>query len=227
MLTCLFVIASLISMNMSEAGLKEKIPQNQGPLFSFGVIADVQYCNCEPAGIRFYRASKGRLREALEAFRADSVNFVLNLGDLIDRDFESFRPLLGILDSSNLEIYHVTGNHDYSVEKRLKKNIPLPMPSPEGYYSFSFQSYRFIALNGNDLSTYASANNVMIKKAGKYLNELKESGSINAVDWNGAIGGKQMKWFKDELDRSKDAGEKVFIFCHFPVYPENVHNLLN
>lgn len=227
MLTWLTVITSLIVMNMPESGLEDKVLQSTRPLFTFGVIADVQYCNCEPAGTRYYSLSTGRLREAVGSFRADSVNFVINLGDLIDRDYESFGPVLSILDSSDLRVFHVTGNHDYSVENRLRKKIPVPMPSQEGYYSFSFRNYRFIALNGNEISTYASANRGIIKKAEKYLGEIKESGSINAFDWNGGLSERQLEWLKDQLDISKDAGEKVFILCHFPVFPENVHNLLN
>jgi len=30
-----------------------------------------------------------------------------------------------------------------------------------------------------------------------------------------------------QLDKSVEKNEKVIIFCHFPVFPENVHNLLN
>ena len=74
----------------------------QKPIFSFGIISDVQYCDCEPAGSRFYRLSADRLREAVNSFRNNSVDFIVNLGDLIDRDYESFKPVLEILDSSGL-----------------------------------------------------------------------------------------------------------------------------
>jgi len=30
-----------------------------------------------------------------------------------------------------------------------------------------------------------------------------------------------------QLDKAAASNEKVIICCHFPVYPENIHNLLN
>jgi manganese-dependent ADP-ribose/CDP-alcohol diphosphatase len=201
--------------------------QSQKPIFTFGIIADVQYCNCEPEDTRFYKMSAVKLREAVNSFKADSVSFIVNLGDLIDHDFESYRPMLDILDSSGLQVYHLTGNHDYSVEDRYKKRLPLALPGKEGFYSFSVKNFRFIALNGNEVSTYASANKAMVKKAEEYLVALKDSGNINAIDWNGGISQKQLAWLKLQLDDATAKNESVIILCHFPVYPKNVHNLLN
>lgn len=197
------------------------------PLFSFGVIADVQYCNCEPKGTRFYNSSLTKLREAVNTFESDKVNFVVNLGDLIDRDFDSYKPVMNILDSSNLKIYHVAGNHDYSVDSRYKKKLPVLKPDTKGYYSFVHENFRFIVLNGNEISTYSSNNKKTLKQAEELLASLKAGNEINALDWNGGFSGAQIKWLEKELDASNAAGEKAFLLCHFPVVPENAHNLLN
>ena len=63
--------------------------QELKPIFSFGLIADVQYCDCEPRGSRYYRSSLTKLKEAVDAFKKDSVEFIINLGDLIDKDDSS------------------------------------------------------------------------------------------------------------------------------------------
>ncbi|MDQ1332014.1 MAG: Metallophos protein [Bacteroidota bacterium] len=201
--------------------------QAQKPLFSFGVIADVQYCDCEPKGSRYFRMSPLKLREAVNSLKVDSVAFLINLGDLIDRDYSSFKPVLDILDSSEIKTWHLTGNHDYSVDSQLKKRLPVPMPSKEGFYSFNHKNFRFIALNGNELSTYGAGGRSQKKAAQKYLSSLRDSGSVNAMDWNGGMSRKQLGWLNDQLEEAAAKGEKVFILCHFPVYPENVHNLLN
>jgi manganese-dependent ADP-ribose/CDP-alcohol diphosphatase len=222
--------ALLISTYMQSPGNSYgQMPADQGrkALFSFGIIADVQYCGCEPVGTRYYRLSTTKLREAMNTFRSDSVKFVVNLGDLIDHDYESYKPVMNILDSSGLKVYHLTGNHDYSVDPRYKKRLPLPQPAKEGYYSFVVDHFRFIALNGNELSTYASANKSQIKQAEDYITLLKDSGSINAIDWNGGVSTKQLEWLKDQLDDANVKNEKVFILCHFPIFPEGIHNLLN
>ena len=220
----------LLSLNMHIPGKTDgQMPADQGrkPLFSFGIVTDVQYCDCDPEGTRYYRLSTGKLREAMNTFRADSVKFFVNLGDLIDRDYKSYKPVLDIIDSSGLKVYHLTGNHDYSVNDRYKKRIPVPLLSKEGYYSFVVDHFKFIALNGNELSTYASANKTQIKQAEDYISFLKDSGSMNAYDWNGGISTRQLGWLKDQLDDAVAKNEKVFILSHFPIFPECVHNLLN
>jgi manganese-dependent ADP-ribose/CDP-alcohol diphosphatase len=214
------LITTFFLLSMSETS-------GQKPIFSFGVISDVQYCDCEPAGSRFYRLTTGRLREAVNSFRTDSVDFVVNLGDLIDRDYDSYKPVLDILDSSGLKVYHLRGNHDYSVDDRYKKHLPLPVPGKKGYYSFSQGNFRFIALDGNEVSTYATNNKSAIQKVENYLLFLKDSGNANAINWNGGISSSQLDWLKIQLDEAAEVKENVFILCHFPLFPDNMHNLLN
>jgi len=216
----------LITIIFATISLK-MYSQSQKPLFSFGIIADVQYADYDPAGTRFYRFSTGKLRDALSDLKSDSVSFIINLGDLIDRDIESYKPVMDILDSSRLKIYHVAGNHDYSVDSKYKKKLPVLTPSKNGYYSMVLKNFRFIFLNGNELSTYSSNNKSAIKKASDNLAAMKKKGDINAVEWNGGLSPEQIAWLKIQLDLADNANEKVFIVCHFPLVPENVHNLLN
>lgn len=220
------IIASVLSMENPEYP-KSGYEQSQEPFFSFGIIADVQYCNCEPEGTRFYRNSLTKLRYAMNSLRQDSADFLVNLGDLINKDYNSYKKVLEIIDSSGIKTYHCTGNHDYSVENKYKRRLPLPMPSKEGYYSFLHKGFRFIFLNGNELSIYASANKSAINKAREYITNLKNEGAINAIDWNGGVSQTQLTWLDSQLNDASRNNEKVFIMCHFPVYPENLHNLLN
>jgi len=224
------LIAALTLLNMPEkisSGASPSVSQTRKSLFSFGIITDVQYCDCDPAGNRFYRSSLAKLSDAMNSLKKDSAEFVINLGDLIDRDNDSYKPVLDILDASGIKIYHCTGNHDYSVDTQFKKRLPLNIPSREGYYAFKYSNFRFIILNGNELSTYASGNKASVKQAADYISALKNEGSINAIDWNGGVSNEQIAWLKDQLDDASAENEKVFIICHFPVYPVNMHNLLN
>ena len=225
-----FLIASVISINMTGSLTHSNIQppdQSQKPLFSFGIITDVHHCDYLPEGTRFYNKSLSKLRYALNTMKEDSVDFLLNLGDIIDRDFSSYEQVLKLIDSSGLKTYHCLGNHDYSVEPRYKRRIPLPMPDKNGYYSFIQEGFRFIVLNGNELSTYSSLSKAAIKKAEEYIEVLKSEGLINAIDWNGGISMKQLEWLNSQLGEATAGNENVFIFCHFPTYPDNIHNLLN
>jgi manganese-dependent ADP-ribose/CDP-alcohol diphosphatase len=214
------LLVFLLSQSMSES-------YSQKPIISFGIVADVQYCNCEPAGTRFYRLSADRFSEAVDTFKDNSVDFIINLGDLIDHGYESYTPILKTFESSGLKVYHVRGNHDYAVDDKYKKRLPLETPGNKGYYSFPVHNIRFIFLDGNEISTYAAPNKNAVKNAETYISNLKESGSRNAINWNGGIGPKQLSWLKEELDQASQNNEKVIIFCHFPVYPDDIHNLLN
>lgn len=222
-------ITVLIGFVPQNEGIHDQqtVKQNQLPLFSFGIVADVQYADSDPAGTRFYRSSLKKLREAINAFKADSVDFVFNLGDLIDNNYLSYKPVLEIIDSSGLKILHVTGNHDYAVEPRMKKKIPQQQQSKDGYYSFVHNTFRFIILNGNEISTYSTTNKSTISEAEKMISAIKDSSGINAMSWNGGISNKQIEWLDNQLNESSLANEKVFLICHFPVEPENSHNLLN
>jgi manganese-dependent ADP-ribose/CDP-alcohol diphosphatase len=225
-----FFSALIMFFNMSEkkdsSGF-QSYNQTQKPLFTFGIIADVQYADHDPVGTRFYRASLGKLREAVNSFKEDSADFIINMGDLIDNDFVSYKPVLEIIDSSGLKTYHVTGNHDYSVDLRLKKRLPVLTLSKEGYFTFIHKNFRFIFLNGTEISTYASNNKTSIKHAEEYIASMKNKGEINAINWNGGISSKQLEWLTNQLNEATTNNEKVFIICHFPVFPENIHNLLN
>jgi manganese-dependent ADP-ribose/CDP-alcohol diphosphatase len=221
--------AATIFFNMSDNKdfADQDIDKSVKPLYTFGIIADAQYADVDPAGTRYYRSSLSKLRESVKSFRNDSVDFLLNLGDLIDKDFASFKKVLDIIDSSGIKTYHVTGNHDYSVDSGLKKQIPVSNQSDGGYYSLIHKNFRFIFLNGNDISTYISTDRSEIKYAEDYIAALKNSGLPNAIEWNGGIGSPKLSWLASQLDDATLKDEKVFIICHFPLFPVNVHNLLN
>jgi manganese-dependent ADP-ribose/CDP-alcohol diphosphatase len=230
-----FSLATIFFFDMSDnkypgiedsPGTAQESPE-QMPLFSFGVIADVLYADINSAGNRYYSSSIEKLEEAISAFREDSVDFIVNLGDLIERDYESYKPVLGLLNASGVRTYHITGNHDYSVDSRYLSCLPVLTESREGYYSIIYRNFRLIFLNGNELSTYSSANINLIRQADEYITKLRKTGGINAIDWNGGIGPVQLAWLNNQIEDAAGNSERVIIFCHFPIAPENIHNLLN
>src|SRR5690606_36367369 len=87
------------------------------PLIRFGIIADVQYADQEDAGSRNYRGSIDKLAEAVQTFNGRDLEFVINLGDFIDKGSSSFDTLLSITNRLNMPLYHVLGNHDFTVSE--------------------------------------------------------------------------------------------------------------
>ena len=96
------------------------------PRFSFGVIADCQYCNIKVPreAKRQYSLSKNKLTECVEELNQIDLDFVVHLGDFIDRDFSSFEDILPVFNKLRARSYHVLGNHDFSVADKLKSKVP-------------------------------------------------------------------------------------------------------
>ncbi|MDH5399143.1 MAG: metallophosphoesterase, partial [Cyclobacteriaceae bacterium] len=193
---------------------------------SFGVLADCQYCDCPPVGSRFYRNSPAKLREAMNDLRNRDLDFTVHLGDLIDRNYSSYDSVLPIV-SRLRNFYHVLGNHDFSVTDDEKQQVLHKIGLEKGWYDFSLRGWRFIVLDGNDISLYSSTDSLKTKQALNRIAQLKSDGAPNANDWNGAIGSEQLQWMEGAIQDAGKKGEQVILFCHFPIGPDDAHNLLN
>ena len=224
-----FTIFILItSLNPDSAPQCVTRESEQGkPIFTFGTVADVQYCDCNPDGERYFRSSPGKLREAISSFKSYGVGFIVNLGDLIDSGYKSYMPIMDILDSSGIKVYHVTGNHDYYVDGKYLKLLPPLAEHKSGFYSFVYQGFRLVFLNGNEVSIYSTHSKKIIAAANDMISNLRKAGEPNGLIHNGAIGADQLVWLDSQLREAESAAQKVIIFCHFPVWPVNEHNLLN
>ena len=62
----------------------------KSPTLTIGLVADPQYANKPSKGKRHYRESLWKLKEAIDSFNDHQVDFIQNLGDIIDDDWESF-----------------------------------------------------------------------------------------------------------------------------------------
>ncbi|MCM4167706.1 3',5'-cyclic adenosine monophosphate phosphodiesterase CpdA [Arenibacter antarcticus] len=201
-----------------------KLPETSKSQFSIGVIADCQYHHEQGTGIRKYAKSEQKLKECVVHLNTMDLAYTVHLGDFIDRDWESFDVVGPIYNHLNMPKYHVLGNHDFSVVDDKKSAVykKLGMPSP--YYDFKIKDWRFIVLDGNDISFHAyPAESDGYKIAEKYYRQNQ----IESPKWNGAIGPTQLQWLRSVLDKSLQDQEKVVLYCHFPVYPLNKHNLWN
>ena len=192
--------------------------------FSFASIADCQYCNVEGKGVRKYSVSDKKLRSCVEHLNTLELSFVIHLGDFIDKDFESFDVVGPIFDDLKAPHHHVLGNHDFSVADDKKRMVPAKLGLENRYYMFQRKGWRFLALDGNDVSFHAwPKGSPEYKFAAQYYAEKE----IKGPKWNGGLGAEQLDWLKSHLIEAESAQEKVILFCHFPVFPANAHNLWN
>lgn len=104
--------------------------------FTFGAIADCQYADCDTNGRRHYRDSLAKLEKAVTDLNANELRFVIQLGDLIDRDVAGFDCLLPVYARLKADRYHVLGNHDFSVPDEAKPKVPEKLGMKSRYYAF-------------------------------------------------------------------------------------------
>jgi hypothetical protein len=109
----------------------------QEPLFSFGMVADIQYGDFETRGAYRFREVPEKLRAIIDGFNQRDLAFVVQLGDIVEGNGEKTQGeldlILSILAKSRHRLVHLVGNHCLSAgfESLLKK---LDLRAP--YYDF-------------------------------------------------------------------------------------------
>ena len=199
------------------------------PILKIGLVADPQYAHKPDAGRRYYKESLWKLEEAIDTFNHYNVDVVQTLGDVIDVEwgsFDSILPLYGRLNP-DVEYYHLLGNHDLAIDSVHLRNLLDKLSMPDYYYSYSKRDWRFIVLDATDYSYYS---NLLHKRDTNQVNLYYENTKekSNHHRWNSAIGEEQQEWLKKELNRANVSGQKVILFSHLPIRPQNnPHNLWN
>ena len=202
--------------------------QDSTAIFSFGLIADVQFADADTWGKRNYRGSLQRLENALTILNEAKLEFVVHAGDLIDRYYESFEHPLEIFQRSRAKVHYVIGNHEFSVPDSLKDSVRKKLGNERGYYAFEVDRYQFILLDAMDVSVHSSVNGSRkYRRALRMQQDLKRSDANNAHDYNGAIGPRQLRWLKSRLREGERKGSQSILFSHLPLLPENGLQLWN
>lgn len=205
----------------------EPVPVNpDDPLFSFGLIADIQYADIPPRGSRYHRESLGKLEACVDVFNGMELAYVIDLGDMIDRDLDSFAPVLSRYEQLQAPWRVALGNHDFTGNDH--PGILALLGMDQSYFSWRVHGWRFIVLDGNDISGFAwPRDSERAQEAARIIEDIDARGGRNGRSYNGGLGARQLTWLWHTLQEAVDAVEPVLVFCHFPIYPDNTHNLLN
>ncbi|XP_067938377.1 uncharacterized protein [Watersipora subatra] len=222
-------------------------------MWCFGVISDIQYADHDdslplfpPLRTRYYRHTPKHLRTALTDFKTSEVEFVLQLGDIIDgkckrHSREALRKILDIFAEAGIPVHHTLGNHDmynFSHEQALKEiinNRVTRSSPPQAYYAFVSHGLRFINLDSYDVAvlgrakehpTYALAASYLTSNVNQDMNSPDGLEGLDRrfVQYNGAIGEAQIAWLSSELRAAEEAKQSVVVFGHCGVSPEGTYN---
>ncbi|QNR85936.1 metallophosphoesterase [Pedobacter riviphilus] len=190
--------------------------QSEKPDLSFGIIADIQYAQAASRGTRFYKNSLSKLSTAIGELNKEKLAFLVNLGDVTDRNPEDLKPVLNELDKFYNKVYNLVGNHDYAgIENNQSLYKALNMPGE--YYAVKKEGWRLLMLNTNELSSYANIKGTWKEAEFDSLSvNARKAGSKNLESYNGALSSRQKLWLENNLQQAVSKNEKVIIFSHHP-----------
>jgi 3',5'-cyclic AMP phosphodiesterase CpdA len=201
---------------------------HEKPLLRFGVIADPQYADLPPwlEMDRYYANSLDKLRHAIGVLNGEDLSFVVTLGDLIDRGWENFDPVLAVYQGLRHESFLMPGNHDFFVAPEQLGDVHKRLGMPAAWHDFARGGFRFVVIDGNEISLFSTPEGQPRHTlAQQRLETLLAEGAINAKEWNGGISDEQFAWLEAVLESAWAVDEKVVVMGHYPLYPENEHNL--
>ncbi len=216
LLSAALLAAGLLPVSAHAAAMK--------PDFSIGAIADCQYADEPDTPPRLYHTAPGKLVDAIDDFNRQKLAFVVYLGDFIDRDWQSFDTLLPITAKLRHPWHFVLGNHDFSVDDAHKPLVAAKLGMPSRYYNFVEHGWMFVVTDGNGLSSYAWP-----QGSSELAHSLATHARLypNKPLWDGGIDETQMAWLDRTLADADHRHLKVMLLSHFPVWPDNDHNLWN
>ncbi|MCE5185617.1 MAG: metallophosphoesterase [Planctomycetaceae bacterium] len=197
----------------------------------FGVIADVQYADKDSAEGRAYRAALPALEKATVSFNQNTLDFVIQLGDLIDGGQNAQSELQAIAAAYaqvNTAKYHVLGNHDFAGLPRHAVLQTLQMQQP--YYFFDLKGWRFVVLDTLDYAVQGGwpENSQNVKNACDMLDQARLKNADNAQPYNGAVGLQQFLWLDTIVAEADARNMPVIIFGHLPLMaPGEKHTAWN
>jgi hypothetical protein len=199
--------ATLIDhQNINQPSADDNIVSRQ-PIFRFGVIADIQYCDTEDAmnfqmtRLRRYRNSKEVFNRAVQTFNGNVACTVI-LGDIVDgksqmqqsqyRDLDS---ILEIAGRSTNKLLYCFGNHcHYSFSRqelfdkvlmgRENGGMIPALRSDRLYYDYApHPGYRFVFIDSYDISLIGASKPENKEIAAQWLAEHNPNDLTQGGTW--------------------------------------------
>lgn len=203
-------------------------------ILRFGVIADCQYdTTCDESnlpGDRYCVTTLQKLKDAVEELNRHDLDFVVNMGDLIDQKFENFPEPLKVLSGLRAPVHHLVGNHDFcgpghEYGLRPREDVFNAIGLKNSYYSWQQEEWKFIVLDTNEVGTIEwMPGSPEYDLGAKIYSYMEAAGANNARPWNGGLSEAQFAWLEKEL---RQAAGPVVVFGHHPISPDYGGNCLN
>ena len=175
-----------------------------------GLVTDLHHADKPPSGSRHYRESVKKLTEAGQKFQQAKVDFIVELGDLIDAA-DSVETEQKYLTTINREFsaiskdrHYVLGNH--CVDTLTKDEFLGGVEQKKSYYSFNRGGFHFVVLDAcfrGDGQPYGQKNS----------------------KWNDAnIPAAELEWLEADL---KANDKQIIVFAHQRLDVSTDHGVKN
>jgi alkaline phosphatase len=211
-----FVHGSALVLAGSTAGsfaLPTGLPAEDAgakPILRIGLLTDLHYADKPRAGTRYYRETPTKLKAAVEQFQRDQVDFVVELGDLVDAA-ASVEDEQGYLKTINDQLAQVPGERHYvlgnhCVQTLTKAEFLAGVERDKSHYSFDAAGWHFVVLDAcfrSDGAAYGRNN-------------------FNWTDANIPAG--QLEWLQDDLQQ---AGGRTIVLAHQRLDKAKQHSVRN
>jgi alkaline phosphatase len=131
--------------------LQAEVSETKKTVLRIGLLTDIHYADKEHAGSRYYRESLEKIAVADNELGKRKLDFVVELGDLIDSvkvpetDKKHLRVINNELQKISDKRYYILGNH--CVETLTKDEFLGEIGQEKSYFSFDQNGYHFIVLD--------------------------------------------------------------------------------
>jgi alkaline phosphatase len=184
--------------------LQANILETPKTVLRIGLLTDIHYADKEHAGNRYYRESLGKIVTAADELGKQKLDFLVELGDLIDTvkepetDKKHLRTINTELQKISDKRYYVLGNH--CVETLTKDEFLGEIGQEKSFFSFDRNGYHFIVLDAC------------------FRQDGTPYGRNNAHWTDTKIPNMELEWLKTDLKVTKSP---VIVFLHQRLDVEN------
>lgn len=142
----------LAAAGLGAAPLRGLLAQDTAPpALKIGLLTDMHYADKVRSGTRYYRETPTKLAEAAAKFADEKINFLVELGDLIDSaatpeiELEYLKTINEKFAAISPDRHYVLGNH--CVDMLTKEEFLKGVGQEKSYYSFDRGDFHFVVLD--------------------------------------------------------------------------------
>lgn len=206
-----FLQRSALCLAGLEAGSLLAADAGAKPLCRIGLLTDLHYADKLPTKTRFYRETLGKLEEAVTTLNAERPDFVVELGDLIDKatsvdeEIAWLQRIEAVFAKMSAPRHYVLGNHCVATLTKAEFAAHTAA-SRTPHYSFDHGGTHFVVLDAcytADGTPYQRDN----------------------FDWKDAnIPPAELEWLRADLAQAK---HPVVVFAHQRLDDKQAHSVRN